>query len=51
MAYSELVAKTAAFILFEVYDSCTLWALRKGMVRGITRLDLRTVLGNAGIVT
>lgn len=47
-AYTELAAKTAAFILFEVYESCRVWALSRNMIQGIRRLDLKTILGNAG---
>lgn len=45
------MAKTAAFILFEVYDSCKLWALSKELTRGIRRLDSKIFLGNEGNVT
>lgn len=51
VAYTELSTKTAAFILFEFFDSCNLWALGKEIVPSIRRLDLRHVLRNASNVT
>lgn len=46
--YTELAAKTAAFILFVVYDSCLLGALSREMIEGIRRLNFRSELGNSG---
>lgn len=51
VAYTEFDAKTAAFIMFEVNDSCSLWALSRKMVRGIRRLHLKETPGNAGNVS
>ena len=46
VAYTEFAAKTAAFILFEVYDSYRLWALSGVMIANIRALDLPRVLGS-----
>lgn len=46
VAYMKLAAKTAAYILFEVDDSCRLWRLSREMIQDIRRLDLQTILGN-----
>lgn len=48
VAYTEIAAETAGFILFEVFDNCRLWALRRDMIQRIRRLSLKTVIGNAG---
>lgn len=48
VAYTELAVKTAAFVLFDVYDPCHLWSLSHEMIQGIRCLDLETFLGNAG---
>lgn len=46
--YTEFAAKVVAYIIFEFYDSCRLWALIRDMLEGIRRLNLETFLGNAG---
>lgn len=43
-----MVAKRATFILFDVYDICSLWALSLKMIEVIRHLDLRVVLGDGG---
>lgn len=35
VAYTELIVKTAEFVLFDVNESCTLWALRHEMIQVI----------------
>lgn len=47
VAYTGLAANTSVFIMFEVYDICLLGALRKYLIKGIRRLNLETILGNA----
>lgn len=47
VAYTELSAKKAAYILFEVYESCRLWKLSHEIIHGIRSPYLKTVLGNA----
>lgn len=51
VVYTDRAGKVAALILFDVYDSCRFWALRKEIVRGIRRPHLKIVLGNAGNAT
>ncbi len=46
VAYTEQVAETAVWLLFEVYDSLRLWWVSPDTIRGIRALDLRVVLGN-----
>ena len=46
VAYTEHIAKTAAFILFDVYDSLRLWALSPRTISFCRELDLVPVLGN-----
>lgn len=48
VTYTKLAPKTAAFVLFDVYDSCRLWALSREMIQGILYLNLKTVLINVG---
>lgn len=52
VAYNEMAAKTAAYILFDVYDSYCLWTLNRYMIAGGggggRHLDLRRVLGSEG---
>lgn len=43
---TEMVAKTASFILQEAYDCYRLWALSPHTIRFIRELDLSLVLGN-----
>lgn len=40
VAYTEMAAKTAAYILFNLYDSCRIWALSHDMSEGISRFNL-----------
>ena len=47
VAYTELIAKTAAFVLFDTYDSLRLWSLSKRCIAFCRQLDLVPVLGNA----
>lgn len=46
VAYTEMAAKTAAFVLFDAYDQFRLWALSSLMIEHIRALDLVAVLGN-----
>ena len=46
IAYTGFAAKTACYILQEVYDHYRLWSLSKAMLAAIDRLDLRVVLGS-----
>ena len=46
MAYTEMVAKTAAFILQEVYDNFRLWAVSPHTISFSRELDLVPILGN-----
>ena len=46
MAYTEHAAKTAVFILMDVYDNLRLWWLPAALIEGIRRLSLLQILGN-----
>lgn len=46
VAYTEMAAKTAAFVLFDAYDQFRLWALSSLMIEHIRALNLVAVLGN-----
>lgn len=46
VAYTQMAAKSAAFILFDVYDQFSLWALSPHMIEHIRAFDLQAVLGN-----
>lgn len=46
VAFTEMVAKTASFIIQEVYDNYRLWALSPHTIRFARELDLKPVLGN-----
>lgn len=46
--YTKIEAETAILILFDVYDTCRLWALSPKMFERIRRLDIRAVLWNEG---
>lgn len=46
-----MAAKTTAYILLEVYDSCRLWALSWDMIEVIRSLILRQVISNYGKAT
>ena len=46
VAYTEMVAKTAAFVLMDAYHNYRLWALSPDSIEGIRALDLVRVLGN-----
>lgn len=39
-----MAVKTAAYILFEMYDSCRLWKLSHNTIEGVRLLNLRQVL-------
>ncbi len=45
VAYTEQVAETAVWLLFEVYDSLRLWWVSPDTISRIRALDLRVVLG------
>jgi hypothetical protein len=47
VAYTELVAKAAAYLLFEVWDVYRLWAMSPDMLINMEKLDLEVVFGNA----
>lgn len=47
LVYTELVLKTAAYILYKLYDTCRIWLLSRKMIQGIRRFDQKTLLGNA----
>lgn len=51
VAYTEMVIKTAAFLLFEVYDNFRLWALSPHTIEFIRTLDLDSALGSRSNAT
>ena len=46
VVYTEMTAKTAAFILQDAYHNCRLWALSRDSIENIRALTLVDVLGN-----
>lgn len=48
VACTEVSAKVASFVLLEVYDNYSLWALSPDMIRCICKLDFPAVLGCRG---
>ena len=46
VAFTEMICKTAAYILQDVYDSYRLWALSAVTIRCCRELNLVPVLGN-----
>ena len=46
VAYTKHAAKTAVFILMDVYDNLRLWRLPTALIEGIRRLPLLLILGN-----
>lgn len=46
VGYTEFVAKTVAFVLFDAYDNFRLWRLSPRMIEFMWKLDLKPVLGS-----
>ena len=44
--YTEWAARVAAYVLWDAYDNCRLWALSPILIGFIRQLDLAQVLGS-----
>lgn len=46
IGYTEFVAKTVAFVLFDAYDNFCIWRLSRRMSEFMQKLSLKSVLGS-----